>query len=503
MNRPVGTRRKARYGLHRSGSDTRLAPRPTLCNPAFAAARYGAATMAMESGGMAAKTGVGARRRRRLVRGLVAVAALLGVGLLLGWRPLAALAARLTISPETIIAEQRPDEIYEALFPRYAEICATSQWRKKVGGQGNPFGHAIIYLKGACRDESAPFPQLRRCRSTAASTADLEHGVGVSVGRFFRNVNWVAIPGHALTFDGPTAPGAPVTEAALAEAVDRAITLGVFDGVKLHAPYDASDPESLADFVATHSTGTDFALRYARNVFCARLPVTEAQLDEMIDFLNDKNREYATGEADYNWNLFNHNCVHTVRNALAAANVWTPISVRAVKLRALLNLAVPANEFVNLALRAADGPLDDVDAIMADGPARDALHEFGWLPRRHGALVKFLPARPDNTLFDPEFRLFAVQSVLRAGMTASTVRLMSDPVYTDLEANLRHFAGVYAEAEALSDAARDPLASVRGDPNRRATRLHLDYLRAQRAETESLLARAQALKAARAAAAAQ
>ena len=452
---------------------------------------------------MNTETRGGAGRRRRVARGLALIALLAAIGFLLGWSPLATLAARLTISPETIIAEQRPDEVYEALFPRYAEICATSQWRKKVGGQGNPFGHAIIYLKGACRDEDAPFPQLRRCRRVATATDDPEHGVGVSVGRFFRNVNWVAIPGHALIFDGPTPPDAPVTEAALTEAVDRAIALGVFDGVELHAPYDASEPDSLADFVRTHSAGTDYALRYARNVFCARLPVTDAQLDEAIAFLNDKNREYATGEADYNWNLFNHNCVHTVRNALAAANVWTPISVRDLKLRALLNPAAPANEFVNLALRAAEGPLGEVDAIMADEPARDALHDFGWLPRRHGALVKFLPARPDNALFDPEFRLFAVQSILRMGMTANTVRLMSDPVYTDLEANLRHFAEVYARAEARSDAARDPLASVRGDPNRRAARLHLAYLRTQRTETEALLARAQALKAERAAAAAQ
>lgn len=440
-------------------------------------------------------------RRARLA--LYAVLALVFAWAALGWSPLAALAARLTIAPDSIIAEQRPDEVYEAVFPRYAEICATSQWRKTVGGQGNPFGHAIIYLKGACRDETAPFPQLRRCAGVAVSTEDPEHGVGVSVGRFFRNVNWVAIPGHGLTFDGLSGPDEPVTEAAVGRAVERAIALGVFDGVELHDPYDASDPQALAAFVAQHSLGTDFSLRYARNVFCARTPVTERQLDEMIAFLNDKNREYATGEADYNWSLFNHNCVHTVRNALAAANVWTPISVGQVKFRSLFNLAVPANEFVNLALRGADGPLEDVGEILSDGPARDAFHEFGWLPRRHGALVKFLPARDDNELFDSDFRLFAVQSLLRMGATAETVRLMSDPVHTDLEANLRHFRDLYAGIEARDEAARDSLASVRGDPERRAARLHLDYVRAQRAETEALLEAVSARKAERAAAAAR
>lgn len=424
----------------------------------------------------------------------IALAALAALAALTGWTPLAVLAARLTISPERIIAEQRPDEVYEALFPRYAEICATSQWRKRVGGQGNPFGHAVIYLKGACRDETAPFPQLRRCRGTATTLDDPEHGAGVSVGRFFRNVNWIAIPGHRLTFEGLVAPGETLTEETFARTVRHAIELGVFDGVALHAPYDSADPASLAEYAASHSAGTDFALRYARNLFCARIPVTGPQLDEIVDFLNAKNREYATGEADYNWSLFNHNCVHTVRNALAAANVWTPISVGEVKLRALLNLAVPANEFVNLALRGADGPLEDIGAIMADGPARDALHGFGWLPQRHGALVKFLPALPDNALFVPDFRLFAVQSVLRTGMTAATVRLMSDPVHVDIGTNLRHFRDLYARIEAEA-ATREPFADVHGDPERHARRLWLDYLRAQRAETEAMLDRLPELEA--------
>lgn len=436
-------------------------------------------------------------RRRRLLRVLLVVAGVSLVGVALGWSPLATLAARLTIATDDIIAEQQPDQVYEAVFPRYAEICATSQWRKRIGDQGNPFGHAIIYLKGACRDEAAPFPQLRRCHGVATDTGDPEHGAGISVGRFFRNVNWVAIPGHDLTFEGLAGPGERITEALVERTVQHAIGLGIFDGVDLHPPYDAADPVSLRDFVATHSAGTDYALRYARNVFCARIPITDGQLDEVIAFLNDKNIEYATGEADYNWNLFNHNCVHTVRNALAAANVWTAISVGEVKLRALMNLAVPANEFVNLALRGADGPLDDPDAIMADGPARDALHEFGWLPQRHGALAKFLPARAENDMFDPGFRLFAVQSLLRMGFTAKAVRLMSDPIHTDLESNLRHFVGRYAEIEARSGRAHDPMITVRGDPLRRAGRLHLDYVRAQRADAAAKLDAVMALKAVR------
>ena len=69
-----------------------------------------------------------------------------------------------------------------------------------------------MYIKGACKDERASFPQLRRCRGAATELDDPEHGAGVSVGRWFRNVNWVAIPGYKLFFQGSVKPGELLTE---------------------------------------------------------------------------------------------------------------------------------------------------------------------------------------------------------------------------------------------------------------------------------------------------
>jgi hypothetical protein len=90
-------------------------------------------------------------------------------------------------------------------------------------------------------------------------------------------------------------------------------------------------------------------------------------LDPIIAFLNDKNREYAEGEADYNWSAWADNCSHTMRNALAAANIWSPLSVRTTKIRQIFNLAVPANEFVNLA-ELMTGPIPSYREIMPDDP---------------------------------------------------------------------------------------------------------------------------------------
>lgn len=400
------------------------------------------------------------------------------------------LMSRFTLKPDDIIVERRPDPRYEVLFPHYVELCAISQWHRKDGRRGNPFGHALVYIKGACKDETAPFPKLRRCRSTATSVDDPEHGAAVSVGQWLRNVNFIVVPGYNLVFNGNLQPGERLTEAHRDATVQDVIDKGVFKGVELHDGWTRGSPDhSLATYVTDVSTGVDFALQFSRNVFCARTPVTEPVLDEVIAFLNDKNTEYATGKADYNWNLFSDNCVHTVRNALASANFWSPVPAWQLKIRHLFNPAVPANEFVNLALLGADGPLDDYKDIQGYGPARDALHGFHWLPTRPGALVKTLPVQEPNDIYYTRFRLLAVQSPFRMGKTNQAIRLLSDPRFVDLTSNLDYFRDRYDQILATQDYLRDPLASVRGTPYRRVERLHAEYIADERQDVDRLLAR--------------
>lgn len=100
------------------------------------------------------------------------------------------------LKPDSVIVERRPDTAYEKLFPYYVELCAASQFRSILTGEGGGVaGHAVLYLKGACKVDGAPFPQLRRYRAVATSLEDPEHGAGVSVNAMFKSVNWVAIPG--------------------------------------------------------------------------------------------------------------------------------------------------------------------------------------------------------------------------------------------------------------------------------------------------------------------
>jgi hypothetical protein len=119
--------------------------------------------------------------------------------------------SRFMLKPDRIIVERRPDPAYDRLFPYYVELCATSQFRSKLKGEGGVAGHAVMYIKGARKDERASFPQVRRCHTAATDLDDPEHG-GVSVGRWFRNINWVAIPGYKLFFQGDIEPGELLTQ---------------------------------------------------------------------------------------------------------------------------------------------------------------------------------------------------------------------------------------------------------------------------------------------------
>ena len=132
----------------------------------------------------------------------IAAVFLAGMTLLVGGCGEDGVMSRLMLKPDHIIVERRPDPAYDRLFPYYVELCATSQFRSKLKGEGGVAGHAVMYIKGACKDEHASFPQLRRCNVTATELDDPEHGAGVSVGRWFRNVNWVAVPGYELFYPG-------------------------------------------------------------------------------------------------------------------------------------------------------------------------------------------------------------------------------------------------------------------------------------------------------------
>ena len=102
---------------------------------------------------------------------------------------------------EVIPTRQAPP-VYDQLYLYYAELCAVSQFRAKFTQHGGSPGHAVMYLKGACRDTEAEYPTIKLCDPGSVNLSDPESGVGISVNKYLGNVNWIAIPGKRFFYRG-------------------------------------------------------------------------------------------------------------------------------------------------------------------------------------------------------------------------------------------------------------------------------------------------------------
>jgi hypothetical protein len=353
-----------------------------------------------------------------------------------------------------------PDEAaYADLFPYYVEDCAVSELRKKPGYgfeySGGTGGHSVAYLNGVCTDPGEHYPVVRLC---PAGTPPGQAGVGISAHSHFSNANWVAIPGRAFFFDGGQPADIGLTKAAYERTQAAAKAANVYDGVKFYDEFFQDRPPgwSRQDWMYEISVATDYAIAFGRGRYCARVPVDRAQMARVVDFLNSRNAIYRHGPRHYHWNVIEDNCTHLVHNALAAAGVWPTWPTDRFVVIAALDFPVPRNDFVNLVRRTNDLPLDDIDALYARPAIRDAVLRDDSLPTQPGALAQAVPPLRPNQVYDTDLQLIFYDDPPIGSYQRWFDAIFADPRYTDLAADLRHFASLYATIEAN----RQPLATL-------------------------------------------
>jgi len=385
---------------------------------------------------------------------------------------------------------------YDNAYPYYAELCALSQFRKRpdylpaiVGGGFG--GHAVLYLKGVCRVKDAGYPVLALCGKDATND-----GVGVSVNAHYKNANWVAAEGRDFFFGGLVRPGEALTKAGYDATVAEARAKGILDGIEFYDEYFSDIPPgtSREDFKYQISLGTDYALSYARDRYCARVPLSAAQMERAVAALNEANAPYRSGQKVFHWNVVKDNCGHVLRNALAAAGVWESWPANRSLVRAALRFPVPKNEFVNLMRRTNDGPLGDIEALYEDEIARDALMKDDWIATEPGALAELKRMITDNAVYDPNVRLVFWHDPIIGPYERRLRRIQSEPRYSDIKENLRYFSGLYRQIET----ARKPLSwhlARRADKSQSEQDAfaafyvrYYDYIGRQRAKVDRLLA---------------
>jgi hypothetical protein len=342
------------------------------------------------------------------------------------------------------------DALYENLYPYYAELCALSEIRKKPGlgvelrsGMG---GHSLLYLSGVCLDRRAGYPTLKLCDPGVPRA---RRGVGISVNSHYKNANWVAAEGRDFVFRGGLEPGERLSGATYARTQDRAKAMGILDGVKFHDHLFRNKPRGMSrrDYMYEISVATDYAVRFGRDTYRARVPLDRGRMSAIIDFLNGLNAPYRDGAKIFRWSVFNNNCSHVAHNALSVAEIWAPWPTGQFFAIAAFKFPVPKNEFVDLVLRTNDLPIQDVQALYRDPVTRRSLLEVDTLPTAPGALAIAEEAIQDNDIYDIDrLRLIFYDNPFWGPYRPRFARIFREPRYFDLRANLRHFAALYDSA---------------------------------------------------------
>lgn len=354
---------------------------------------------------------------------------------------------------------------YDAAFSYYVEACGATKYQPIGEENGSHYGHGLLYIRGACRDTGrTDFPHIKVCGPEAGPDA----GVGISLDRYFKNVEWTAVDGRDFLFYGGLAPDQPLTTADRDAMIDRAAAAGYFKGVTLQSYEDGVNPgESYEHFVARESFGTEYGIGLARSLYCTKIPIEgglgkskDIVLQQLVDYLNALNESvHKTG---LKYDLISNNCSHLVHNALAAIGFWAPkktswkADTALEQLKGLKDIAVPMNEMFD-ALRVGNGqgrPLDDVD-VLSDPAVMKTLAQAGWMAAEPGVIVQNIPIHAyENKLFNTRTKaelfdivdeiLIDLHSPIEPDFEGHAFRrYLAKSNFTDLKANLRSWLARY------------------------------------------------------------
>lgn len=365
------------------------------------------------------------------------------------------------------------------LYPYYAEICALSQLDKKSGfgaeissGFG---GHAVLYLNRVCRRQDTDYPVLQMCdEQEPRPGAD---GVGLSVNAHFSNAEWVAVEGRRFFFDGDLAADEPLTRDTYRRVLAKARSKKIYDGMTFHDEvYDGMTAGfTRRSFQDEVSAATDFAIKFGRNRYCARIPASRPQMVKIVEYLNGLNAPYRGTGKVFDWNVLTHNCSHVNHNALAAAGLWDEWPMDRFILVSMFDFPVPKNEFVNAMRRTNDMPIDDLEAIFADETARKLLLEEGRLPTEPGAITDLgLIAQP-NEVYGTESRIIFYDDPVLGVYQRRFNAILTEPRYFRLRDNLTYFSALYEKIAEEKKPLDWYLARRKGQPEQEREAFKLFY----------------------------
>lgn len=167
--------------------------------------------------------------------------------------------------------------------------------------------------------------------------------------------------------------------------------------------------------------------------------------------------------ADYKWSGIYDNCTHTTHNAIAAAGIMRALHTNEAAPAQLFNLAVPANDFIQLARLGSDSKIDGVVSFYHDLYKRQMLMENDWMATQPGVLTETFAAYAfENSLYDTSKSNFLILDVPIWNIRHRQFRpILSKKIYSDVHENLVQFQHKYQSAFAK----KRTLESLRADQN--------------------------------------
>lgn len=288
-------------------------------------------------------------------------------------------------------------ETYSRLYPSHVEYCAGTAFQLVGGAAGGVGGHGFTYVNGLCRDDSKSYPQVKVCNGTEGYA-----GVGISVNSDFQNVNWVAIPTHSLLLDGGIREGERVTSAVVDRLANRALELRIFDGIVIKPELtmspsgDALEPgtREYLEAVAKNSIGTDYGMRFARNLECVRMPFDSSRLQAIADGLNALNDSYFMTGKTYVWSGLTNNCAHVASDILENAGIRN-----AIPKYSYLNLAIPRNGVYTLVQKGFYGAASAREVWSSESDRESILAQPSSIVARVGVLAKTYDGFAENDVY--------------------------------------------------------------------------------------------------------
>lgn len=325
---------------------------------------------------------------------------------------------------------------YDEVFSEYYEYCTGTRLKYQPayygGATGGIGGHGFMYVHGLCKDYSKNYPQVKVCDEN-----DDHKGVGISLDSDYLNVQWVAVPGRELMIFGDKNPSEIVTHEMIQEITKKTYDLKVFENVKLKGISDkfVFNSEDYQRETARFSIGTDFAVNWARDLRCVRIPVLKDKLSETADYLNSLNQKYYHGPKEYEWSDLKNNCVHLSKNVASKLGITKSVPTDKSKFTQIMNLAVPSNYYLHL-----------VDKAVLKKKVKNR-----YTPNQFGSLMAKYPAFPTNDMFvteDLDALTLPRKNLLRFRATpVSYDRFLKEAKYTSLEENAHYWEVLYSKKD--------------------------------------------------------